>query len=47
VVEAVPRLATVMAREMLTVLRGERPWRFVNPEVWPRLRERQAAAAAG
>jgi len=29
--EAVPRLATLMAREMLTVLRGERPWRLVNP----------------
>jgi D-3-phosphoglycerate dehydrogenase len=45
VVEAVPRLAVVMAREMLSVLRGERPWRFVNPEVWPRLRQRQLAAA--
>jgi D-3-phosphoglycerate dehydrogenase / 2-oxoglutarate reductase len=32
VVEAVPRLSAVMAREMLTVLRGERPWRVVNPE---------------
>ena len=31
VVEAVPRLSAVMAREMLTVLRGERPWRVVNP----------------
>jgi len=20
---------------MLRVLRGERPWRFVNPQVWP------------
>jgi len=46
VVEAVPRLAVIMAREMLTVLRGERPWRFVNPEVWPRLQARQAAATA-
>ena len=32
--EAVPRLATVMAREMLTALRGERPWRVINPEAW-------------
>jgi D-3-phosphoglycerate dehydrogenase len=32
VVEAVPRLSAVMAREMLTVLRGDRPWRVVNPE---------------
>ena len=32
VLEAVPRLSAVMAREMLTVLRGERPWRVVNPE---------------
>jgi D-3-phosphoglycerate dehydrogenase / 2-oxoglutarate reductase len=47
VVEAVPRLAVIMAREMLAVLRGERPWRFVNPSVWPRLQERQAAAARG
>ncbi len=47
VVEAVPRLALIMAREVLTVLRGERPWRFVNPEVWPRLRERQRAAVPG
>jgi D-3-phosphoglycerate dehydrogenase len=46
VVEAVPRLACIMAREMLTVLRGERPWRFVNPEVWPRLQERQRATMA-
>lgn len=34
--EAVPRLAGVMAREMLTALRGERPWRLVNPEAWNR-----------
>jgi D-3-phosphoglycerate dehydrogenase len=32
VVEAVPRLSAVMTREMLTVLRGERAWRVVNPE---------------
>ena len=36
--EAVPRLATVMAREMLTALRGERPWRLVNPAAWERRR---------
>ena len=29
--EAVPRLATIMAGEMLTALRGERPGRLVNP----------------
>jgi phosphoglycerate dehydrogenase-like enzyme len=33
VIEAVPRLSAVMAREMRTVLRGGRPWRWVNPEV--------------
>jgi D-3-phosphoglycerate dehydrogenase / 2-oxoglutarate reductase len=33
VIEAVPRLSAVMAREMRSVLRGERPWRIVNPEV--------------
>jgi D-3-phosphoglycerate dehydrogenase len=33
VIEAVPRLSAVMAREMRSVLRGERPWRLVNPEV--------------
>ena len=26
------RNLVVMAREMLTVLRGQRPWRVVNPE---------------
>ena len=32
VIEAMPRLSAVMAREMRTVLRGGRPWRLVNPE---------------
>lgn len=44
--EAVPRLATVMAREMLTVLRGERPWRLVNPEAWGRRRAGRARPGA-
>lgn len=41
--EAMPRLAQTAAREMLAVLRGERPLRLANPEVWPRLRRRQGA----
>jgi phosphoglycerate dehydrogenase-like enzyme len=32
--EALPRLVTTTAREMLAVLRGERPLRLANPEVW-------------
>lgn len=32
--EALPRLAGTAAREMLAVLRGERPLRLANPEVW-------------
>lgn len=36
VAEAVPRLATVMAGEMLSALRGERPGRLVNPAAWDR-----------
>ena len=32
--EAMPRLALTTAREMLTVLRGERPTRIANPGVW-------------
>jgi len=34
--EAVPRLAVLMAGEMLTALRGERPGRLVNPAAWDR-----------
>ena len=34
VAEAMPRLADTTAREMLAVLRGERPVRLANPEVW-------------
>ena len=30
--EAVPRLAAIMAAEMLIALRGERPSRLVNPD---------------
>ncbi len=32
--EALPRLAATTAREILSVLRGERPNRLANPEVW-------------
>ncbi len=32
--EAMPRLATTTAREMLAVLRCERPIRLANPEIW-------------
>jgi phosphoglycerate dehydrogenase-like enzyme len=32
--EALPRLVTNTAREMLAALRGERPLRLANPEVW-------------
>ena len=32
--EALPRLAETAAREMLAVLRGDRPGRLANPEVW-------------
>jgi D-3-phosphoglycerate dehydrogenase len=42
--EAVPRLAVLMAGEMLTALRGERPDRLVNPAAWDR---RPAAGLAG
>ena len=33
--EAMPRLVAIMAEGMLAVLRGERPSRLANPEVWP------------
>jgi hypothetical protein len=32
--EAVPRLAAIMAEEMLVALRGDRPGRLVNPVAW-------------
>jgi D-3-phosphoglycerate dehydrogenase len=32
--EAMPRLVATTAREMLAALRGERPLRLANPEVW-------------
>jgi D-3-phosphoglycerate dehydrogenase / 2-oxoglutarate reductase len=38
VAESMPALAQTAAREILRVLRGEKPWRLVNPEVWPRRR---------
>ncbi len=40
--EALPRLAATTARETLAVLRGERPNRLANPEVWdsPKCRAR-------
>ena len=43
--EAMPRLATTVAREMLSVLRGERPNRLANPDVWdaPQRRAREAS----
>jgi len=34
VAEALPRLAITTAQEMLAALRGERPVRLANPEVW-------------
>jgi phosphoglycerate dehydrogenase-like enzyme len=34
VAESMSALATTVAREMLRALRGERPFRLVNPEVW-------------
>jgi D-3-phosphoglycerate dehydrogenase len=36
--EALPRLARTAALEILAVLRGERPLRLANPEVWERRR---------
>lgn len=38
VVDSFPALAETAAREMLRALRGERPWRLVNPEVWQKRR---------
>jgi D-3-phosphoglycerate dehydrogenase len=42
--EALPRLIANTAREMLAALRGERPLRFANPEVWdtPQCRARRS-----
>ncbi|MFO1538450.1 MAG: NAD(P)-dependent oxidoreductase [Actinomycetota bacterium] len=40
--EAVPRLAAIMAEEMLVALRGDRPGRLVNPAAWD---HRRAAGA--
>ena len=34
--ESLPRLASSVARDMLSALRGERPVRLANPEVWER-----------
>jgi D-3-phosphoglycerate dehydrogenase / 2-oxoglutarate reductase len=38
VAESMPALAQTTAREILRTLRGEKPWRLVNPEVWPNRR---------
>jgi D-3-phosphoglycerate dehydrogenase len=38
VAESLPALSRTAAREMLRVLHGQRPWRLVNPEVWPNRR---------
>ena len=40
----VKRLAMGAAEQVLQVLRGERPPRLVNPEVWDRFRERHPQA---
>lgn len=47
--EAMPRLAAAAAGEMLSVLRGERPLRMANPEVWqaPQRRASRAPATTG
>jgi D-3-phosphoglycerate dehydrogenase len=34
VADSFPALARTAAREMLRALRGQRPWRLVNPDVW-------------
>jgi D-3-phosphoglycerate dehydrogenase len=38
VIDSFPALARTAAREMVRVLRGQRPWRLVNPDVWPHRR---------
>jgi len=38
VAESMPALTRTTAREILRALRGEKPWRLVNPEVWPNRR---------
>jgi D-3-phosphoglycerate dehydrogenase len=47
VADSFPALARTAAREMLRALRGQRPWRLVNPEVWPNRRALRSAAQAG
>ena len=42
--EALPRLARLAAEEMVTVLRGVRSHRLVNPEVWAAFLARRASA---
>ncbi|MAG33679.1 MAG: 3-phosphoglycerate dehydrogenase [Deltaproteobacteria bacterium] len=42
--EAMPRLVALTADGMLAVLRGERPNRLANPEVWPAFLERRATS---
>jgi D-3-phosphoglycerate dehydrogenase/microcystin synthetase protein McyI len=41
--EAVKRMAIGAAEQVLQVLRGERPPRLVNPEVWDQFLERGGA----
>jgi D-3-phosphoglycerate dehydrogenase len=45
VIESFPTLARTAAREMLRALNGQKPWRLVNPEAWPRRRALGAWAA--
>lgn len=42
-----PMLARVTAEAMLAVLRGEKSHQVVNPEVWPKLQERQTKERRG
>ncbi len=40
--EARRRMARIASDQLIKVLRGERPSRLINPEVWPRYCERYA-----
>lgn len=46
-VEARRNMATCAAEQIITVLQGKKPSRFVNPEVWPIFRERYEKIMAG
>ncbi|WP_207541059.1 hydroxyacid dehydrogenase [Sabulicella rubraurantiaca] len=41
--EAVVRMSTVAAEEVVRILRGEKPRNFINPEAWDASRARRAA----